>query len=60
MRLHSKTQKFKKVVEKILAPRCSSGLLTLNVHFLDQLLDNLGKFESFLFMDLGPLKQSNV
>lgn len=58
--LFSLTSKFKNDVAKLIAPRCSRGLLPLKPLSLKQFADDFGSFGSFLFTDAEPFEHFNV
>lgn len=53
-------RKVKSVVQKMSAPPCLSGLLTLKFHVLDHLLKDLKRSKSFLLMNARPFGRCSV
>lgn len=52
--------KLKSTVEKVFGRYCSSGLFTLRVRLLNQLVDRLTRFRSLSFTDAGPFRHSST
>lgn len=52
--------RLKSVFEWTIALKCSSGVFTLKVYLRNHLLEDLERFESFSFMDVGSLEHFSV
>lgn len=60
VKLRSESWRWKSFLKKKAAPHCSPGLLTMKIHFLNHVVNNLERLESLVVMNAGPSEQFNV
>ena len=57
--LKSSISHFKKMASYIFSPHCSRGFITLKMHLLDHLVDDLERFGSFGVLSASPFEHYN-